>query len=91
MVMGYNIDKVPSGVLGLVKVYPLCLFLCTQNYLGQRAKEYMALHISSNLVQITVLGPVHVLTHHQQIESISLNQKGKKQTKKNNEDIPLSH
>ena len=73
--MGHNIDKVPSGVLGLVKVYPLCSFLCTQNCLGQRAQEYIALDISSKLVQITLLSPVHELTHHQQIESMLLHRK----------------
>ena len=78
-VVGQIIDRVASGVVGLVKVY---LFLCTQKCLGQRAQEHIALHISSNLVQITVLGPVHELTHHQQIESILLNQKGKNKTKK---------
>ena len=43
------------------------------------AQEYIALYISSNLVQITDLSQVHVLTHQQQIE---FKQERKKKTTK---------
>ena len=51
------------------------------------AQEYIALHISSNLVQITDLSQVHVLTHQQQIE---FKQERKKKQPKHNSTLTQS-